>query len=153
MELNLVTAGIKNALIGQLESGKKGIDEIEHVINQSSGVNVIVDFTLARGLDYYTGIIFEARAPQEVKIGSIGGGGRYDDLTGLFGVPGVPGVPTSTTKTLSPLVAYSATSPIANDDVTSALKSCDVTGRSNSLTSAVPMRGLATDVIVTCRSK
>ena len=51
-----------------------------------------IDLTLARGLEYYTGTIFEVRAPAQVKIGSIGGGGRYDDLTGLFGVPGVPGV-------------------------------------------------------------
>jgi histidyl-tRNA synthetase len=51
-----------------------------------------IDFTLARGLNYYTGIIFEAKAPADVKIGSIGGGGRYDDLTGLFGVPNIPGV-------------------------------------------------------------
>ncbi|HVG16034.1 MAG TPA: His/Gly/Thr/Pro-type tRNA ligase C-terminal domain-containing protein, partial [Chitinophagaceae bacterium] len=51
-----------------------------------------IDLTLARGLNYYTGIIFEAKAPPAVAIGSIGGGGRYDDLTGLFGVPGVPGV-------------------------------------------------------------
>ena len=51
-----------------------------------------IDFTLARGLNYYTGIIFEAKAPEEVKMGSIGGGGRYDDLTGLFGVPNIPGV-------------------------------------------------------------
>jgi histidyl-tRNA synthetase len=43
-------------------------------------------------LNYYTGIIFEAKAPATVKIGSIGGGGRYDDLTGLFGVPNIPGV-------------------------------------------------------------
>jgi histidyl-tRNA synthetase len=81
-----------SSLTGQLESGKNGIAEIEHVIKHADGVSIIVDFTLARGLDYYTGIIFEARAPQEVKIGSIGGGGRYDDLTGLFGVPDVPGV-------------------------------------------------------------
>jgi histidyl-tRNA synthetase len=54
-------------------------------------VRIVVDFTLARGLDYYTGIIFEAKAPPSVSIGSIGGGGRYDDLTGLFGVPGIPG--------------------------------------------------------------
>ena len=51
-----------------------------------------IDFTLARGLNYYTGIIFEAKAPSAVKMGSIGGGGRYDDLTGLFGVPNIPGV-------------------------------------------------------------
>ena len=47
---------------------------------------------MARGLNYYTGIIFEAKAPDTVKMGSIGGGGRYDDLTGLFEVPGIPGV-------------------------------------------------------------
>lgn len=80
------------SLIGHLEDGKKGIEEIEYVTTLAADVSIIIDFTLARGLDYYTGVIFEARAPQEVKIGSIGGGGRYDDLTGLFGVPGVPGV-------------------------------------------------------------
>lgn len=53
--------------------------------------NIMLDFSLARGLNYYTGIIFEVRA-RGVNIGSIGGGGRYDDLTGLFGVPGIPGV-------------------------------------------------------------
>jgi histidyl-tRNA synthetase len=85
-------------LIGENETGKKGIEEIDFVLDNCVWLvggpiaNTIIDFTLARGLDYYTGIIFEARAPQEVKIGSIGGGGRYDDLTGLFGVPGVPGV-------------------------------------------------------------
>ena len=52
---------------------------------------VVLDFSLARGLNYYTGIIYEVRA-KGVQIGSIGGGGRYDDLTGLFGVPGIPGV-------------------------------------------------------------
>jgi len=55
-------------------------------------VRFSIDPTLARGLNYYTGIIFEAKAPDSVAMGSIGGGGRYDDLTGLFGVPGVPGV-------------------------------------------------------------
>jgi histidyl-tRNA synthetase len=53
--------------------------------------SLTVDLTLARGLNYYTGIIFEVRAVG-VQMGSIGGGGRYDDLTGLFGVPGIPGV-------------------------------------------------------------
>ncbi len=51
-----------------------------------------IDPTLARGLNYYTGVIFEAKAPSRIKIGSMGGGGRYDDLTGLFGVPDIPGV-------------------------------------------------------------
>lgn len=75
------------------EEGQKGIEELGFVAaNVSSDVNIIIDVTLARGLNYYTGIIFEAKAPAEVKIGSIGGGGRYDDLTGLFGVPNIPGV-------------------------------------------------------------
>lgn len=80
------------ALVGKNETGKKGIEEIEWVINFLSGSKALsVDFTLARGLDYYTGIIFEVRA-KKAQIGSIGGGGRYDDLTGTFGVPGIPGV-------------------------------------------------------------
>lgn len=69
-----------------------GISEIQYVLQHTPGLPVDVDLTLARGLDYYTGIIFEAKAPEEVKIGSIGGGGRYDDLTGLFGLPGITGV-------------------------------------------------------------
>lgn len=84
---------LKN-LIGHLETGKKGIEEIEFVMNflPSSVIQQLsTDFTLARGLNYYTGIIFEIKA-KGVQIGSIGGGGRYDDLTGLFGVPNVPGV-------------------------------------------------------------
>ena len=73
--------------------GKRGIDELEFLIsNTAADVNIIIDVTLARGLNYYTGIIFEAKAPAEIKIGSIGGGGRYDDLSGVFGVPGIPGV-------------------------------------------------------------
>lgn len=84
------------SLMGHLETGKKGITEVEYVVTQSAIGNrqsaITIDFTLARGLNYYTGIIFEAKAPAEVKIGSIGGGGRYDDLTGLFGVPNIPGV-------------------------------------------------------------
>ena len=76
---------------------QKGIEQIEFIVdtikNSKSDIpNLIIDFTLARGLNYYTGIIFEAKAPPVVKIGSIGGGGRYDDLTGLFGVPNIPGV-------------------------------------------------------------
>lgn len=81
-------------LFGDSSTAKQGIEQIEFVANQTSSQikNLIIDFTLARGLNYYTGIIFEAKAPSEVKIGSIGGGGRYDDLTGLFGVPNIPGV-------------------------------------------------------------
>jgi histidyl-tRNA synthetase len=79
-------------LIGHIEIGKKGLEEISYVYKQASSTNLQIDFTLARGLNYYTGIILEAKAPAEVKMGSIGGGGRYDDLTGLFDVPGIPGV-------------------------------------------------------------
>lgn len=80
------------SLIGSSEIGKQGIEEVEFVFQQAKNTNLSIDFTLARGLNYYTGIIFEAKAPEEVKMGSIGGGGRYDDLTGLFGVPNIPGV-------------------------------------------------------------
>lgn len=74
------------------EIGQKGIEEIEFVLGHTGSEMVEVDVTLARGLDYYTGMIFEVKAPAEVKIGSIGGGGRYDNLTGLFGVDGISGV-------------------------------------------------------------
>ena len=78
---------IKN-LLGNSESGKKGTEELEYITADS---RLTIDFTLARGLNYYTGIIFEVKA-KDVQMGSIGGGGRYDDLTGLFGVPDIPGV-------------------------------------------------------------
>lgn len=76
-------------LLAQNEKGKTGIEEIEFLLNYQ--LNIVIDFTLARGLNYYTGIIFEVKA-KNVQMGSIGGGGRYDDLTGLFGVPNIPGV-------------------------------------------------------------
>lgn len=79
-------------LLGSSATGIEGINEIETVCKQSKNINLAVDLTLARGLNYYTGTIFEAKAPAAVNMGSIGGGGRYDDLTGLFGVPGIPGV-------------------------------------------------------------
>jgi histidyl-tRNA synthetase len=81
-------------LIGGIETGKKGIEEIQFLLSflpESVTSQLSTDFTLARGLNYYTGIIFEVKA-KGVQMGSIGGGGRYDDLTGLFGVPNVPGV-------------------------------------------------------------
>ena len=83
-----------HSLLGDNEDGKKGMEEIGYIIAQlkTENVKLLLDPTLARGLNYYTGIIFESKAPDEVKIGSIGGGGRYDDLTGLFGVPHIPGV-------------------------------------------------------------
>lgn len=84
-------AAVRNILLSS-ELGQKGLAEIEKVLQLTGRPgNVVVDFTLARGLNYYTGIIFEIKAIG-VKMGSIGGGGRYDDLTGLFGVPDLPGV-------------------------------------------------------------
>lgn len=81
-------------LIGRSADGENGISELSYLSSQlaTQTSQLIIDPTLARGLNYYTGIIFEAKAPAGVKIGSIGGGGRYDDLTGLFGVPNIPGV-------------------------------------------------------------
>ena len=79
------------ALLGQYAAGSEGLGEIAWLDNFLGPNTVLVDFTLARGLNYYTGTIFEVCA-KGVQIGSIGGGGRYDDLTGLFGVPGIPGV-------------------------------------------------------------
>jgi histidyl-tRNA synthetase len=87
------------------ESAASGIAELKYILkffgetgaasasapSGSGSGSVVLDFSLARGLNYYTGIIFEVRA-KDVVIGSIGGGGRYDDLTGLFGVPNIPGV-------------------------------------------------------------
>jgi histidyl-tRNA synthetase len=80
-------------LLGENKNGQRGIEEIETVLNYQSTIKnqLSIDFTLARGLNYYTGIIFEVKA-KNVQMGSIGGGGRYDDLTGLFGVPNIPGV-------------------------------------------------------------
>ena len=74
------------------DSAKKGIEELRFIYDHTKNINLVLDFTLARGLNYYTGTIFEAKAPANVQMGSIGGGGRYDDLTGLFGVPNIPGV-------------------------------------------------------------
>ena len=85
------------SIVAENETGNKGIEEIEYVLNYSESAisnlksEIFTDFTLARGLNYYTGIIFEIKA-KNVQMGSIGGGGRYDDLTGTFGVPNVPGV-------------------------------------------------------------
>lgn len=81
-------------LLAQSAVAQKGAEEIEYILTacEPHFTTCELDLTLARGLNYYTGAIFEVQAPAEVKIGSIGGGGRYDDLTGLFGVPGIPGV-------------------------------------------------------------
>tara|TARA_R110002126_G_scaffold291243_1_gene451282 strand:- start:18169 stop:19533 length:1365 start_codon:yes stop_codon:yes gene_type:complete len=79
------------------DEGTKGVEELRFVINSVTelglqSANLEVDVTLARGLNYYTGAIFEVSAPKDVKMGSIGGGGRYDDLTGIFGLKDVSGV-------------------------------------------------------------
>ena len=73
------------------DANKTGIAELETVLHWPGAPPMTVDLTLARGLNYYTGTIFEIKA-LGVQMGSIGGGGRYDDLTGTFGVPGIPGV-------------------------------------------------------------
>jgi histidyl-tRNA synthetase len=81
-------------LMGSNPTAIKGIEELEYMIAYHAtkySSKLVVDFTLARGLNYYTGLIFEIKAIG-AQMGSIGGGGRYDDLTGLFGVPNVPGV-------------------------------------------------------------
>ena len=82
-------------LLGGNESVLKGIEELNYVLqyHQASGMSnqLVADFTLARGLNYYTGLIFEVKA-LDSDMGSIGGGGRYNDLTSLFGVPNIPGV-------------------------------------------------------------
>ena len=84
-----------NEMIGESAIGNKGILEIEEVFNRLKAFEinneVELDLTLARGLNYYTGAIFEVVA-KDVKMGSISGGGRYDDLTGVFGLKDVSGV-------------------------------------------------------------
>ena len=84
-------------ILSASEEGKKGIEELQFINNaiQSLGLKTSIlqlDVTLARGLNYYTGAIFEVSAPEGVKMGSIGGGGRYADLTGIFGLKNVSGV-------------------------------------------------------------
>ena len=83
-------------LLEKSEIGKKGLEELRFIIDmvESLGLksaSLVFDITLARGIDYYTGCILEVKA-NDVKIGSIGGGGRYDDLTSNFGLEGVSGV-------------------------------------------------------------
>ena len=82
-------------VLASSETGMKGVEESEFILNTLAGLDirseVELDLTLARGLNYYTGAIFEVKA-LDVQIGSISGGGRYDNLTGVFGMPGVSGV-------------------------------------------------------------
>ncbi|SFA49805.1 histidyl-tRNA synthetase [Pedobacter suwonensis] len=92
-------ASLKEVL-AESETGLKGIEEIEQVFDYVESLiayglpltaKLELDITLARGLNYYTGCIFEVKT-NEVAMGSIGGGGRYDDLTGMFGLKGLTGV-------------------------------------------------------------
>ena len=76
------------------ETGIKGVEESRYILNMLKNTlknEIQLDLTLARGLNYYTGAIFEVKA-LDVEIGSITGGGRYDNLTGIFGMPGISGV-------------------------------------------------------------
>lgn len=84
-------------ILSTSEEGKKGIEELEFINSAIVALGLKtatlqLDVTLARGLNYYTGAIFEVAAPKTVQMGSIGGGGRYDDLTGIFGLKDVSGV-------------------------------------------------------------
>jgi histidyl-tRNA synthetase len=83
-------------MLSSSEEGMKGVEELSFIVNniQSLGLSsslLSIDVTLARGLNYYTGSIFEVSA-DGVELGSIGGGGRYDDLTGIFGLKNMSGV-------------------------------------------------------------
>ncbi len=82
-------------VLSQSETGLRGVQETQFILNtlKQSGLQneIQLDLTLARGLNYYTGAIFEVKA-LDVQIGSITGGGRYDNLTGIFGMPGLSGV-------------------------------------------------------------
>ena len=77
------------------ETGQKGVEETQYILDVLKSVGlkneIQLDLTLARGLNYYTGAIFEVKA-LDVEMGSITGGGRYDNLTGIFGMPGLSGV-------------------------------------------------------------
>lgn len=97
-------SGTVNEKLGKLsqmlsasEEGRKGIEELRFICENIAHLGLAkctldLDVTLARGLNYYTGAILEVAAPESVKMGSIGGGGRYDDLTGIFGLKDVSGV-------------------------------------------------------------
>ncbi len=92
---NIAKIETLKSVLTESETGLKGVDEIEKVFAYLSTLNISteveLDLTLARGLNYYTGAIFEVKA-LDVQIGSITGGGRYDDLTGIFGLKDVSGV-------------------------------------------------------------
>lgn len=81
-------------VLADSEIGIKGVEESEFILNTLTAMGlkneIELDLTLARGLNYYTGAIFEVKA-LDVQIGSITGGGRYDNLTGVFGMAGISG--------------------------------------------------------------
>jgi histidyl-tRNA synthetase len=86
-----------SVLLSESEEGMKGVEELRFICDNvmKLGLNnsiLDLDVTLARGLNYYTGAIFEVAPPKSVAMGSIGGGGRYDDLTGIFGLKNMSGV-------------------------------------------------------------
>ena len=88
--------GLKSILANS-ETGMSGIEELQFIQNAIEEMplktaKLDLDVTLARGLNYYTGAIYEVAAPESVKMGSIGGGGRYDDLTGIFGLKDMSGI-------------------------------------------------------------
>lgn len=84
-------------LLANSEEGMKGVNELQFICDNVTTLGLQtafldLDVTLARGLNYYTGAIFEVAAPKGIAMGSIGGGGRYDDLTGIFGLKNMSGV-------------------------------------------------------------
>lgn len=86
-----------SVLLADSEEGMKGVEELRFICDNVTelGLSTAIldlDVTLARGLNYYTGAIFEVAPPKQVAMGSIGGGGRYDDLTGIFGLKNMSGV-------------------------------------------------------------
>ena len=94
--LNAKTISEISFLLDQSEIGKRGLEELKFVIDNVTNIglqsaNLKFDITLARGINYYTGCILEVKS-NDVKIGSIGGGGRYDDLTSNFGLNDISGV-------------------------------------------------------------
>ncbi|MFN7099500.1 MAG: histidine--tRNA ligase [Flavobacterium sp.] len=86
-----------SSLLADSAEGMKGVEELRFICDNVANLGISaatldLDVTLARGLNYYTGAIFEVAAPKTVAMGSIGGGGRYDDLTGIFGLKNMSGV-------------------------------------------------------------
>ncbi|NNJ89123.1 MAG: histidine--tRNA ligase, partial [Eudoraea sp.] len=88
---------VLSSFLKNSEIGKQGIEELQFITRNIerlglSSAEIMIDVSLARGLNYYTGVIMEVAAPAGVSMGSIGGGGRYDDLTGIFGMKDLSGV-------------------------------------------------------------